>query len=258
MKKIIQCEHRYSKEYCTTYENDDFIRFRDYSLTQMRDHNYTYIKNKFCLKKLIEDEIKVCIKDKLDFAKVVVDIDDSDFELPEISYNYRLDKIAYYTFNISKISNIKSDKNAIIKKVSNNKMVEDMLFCDLQFDTSISHRDFHIKKYKRKGEVYILDNALNAYVCYEDDNAVGMCDLFMVDKVAKIENFVVIPSYQRKGYGTHILKKMIDIALENNAELIYLTTDEDDTAKEMYEKLYFDKVGKRLELVFDLSKLSFS
>nr|WP_269320288.1 GNAT family N-acetyltransferase [Oceanivirga salmonicida] len=80
----------------------------------------------------------------------------------------------------------------------------------------------------------------------------GICDLFMHNKIAKIENFLVIPKYQRKGYGTYILKNIIDIALENGTELIYLITNENDTAKEMYEKLYFDKVGERIEIVFDL------
>ncbi len=74
----------------------------------------------------------------------------------------------------------------------------------------------------------------------------------MHNKIAKIENFLVIPKYQRKGYGTYILKNIIDIALENGTELIYLITNENDTAKEMYEKLYFDKVGERIEIVFDL------
>ena len=70
--------------------------------------------------------------------------------------------------------------------------------------------------------------------------------------VAKIEDFDVLPKYQRKGYGSALLKEIICIALEQNARIIYLVTDEDDTAKEMYLKIGFEKVGEKTQLFFTL------
>jgi len=55
--------------------------------------------------------------------------------------------------------------------------------------------------------------------------------------IAKIENFAINPAYQRKGYGTTILKLLIDIAIKENCHTIYLVTDENYTAKEMYKKM---------------------
>ncbi len=250
MQKIIRCEHAYSKEYCIVYENDNLIRFTDVLLPEMRDHNYTYIKNKSALRKIIESEIDLANAKGQDFLKLVIDIDGYSFEFPDLALDYSLNKIGYYRFDISKADNIKSEKTAVIKKISQEKMIEDIIFCDLEFDGDLSRKEFHTKKNKRRGEIYLADNQLDAYICYDGNNVVGICDLFLHEKVAKIENFLVIPRYQRQGYGTFILKKMIDLALENGAKVIYLITDEDDTAKEMYEKLYFDKVGERLELVF--------
>lgn len=41
----------------------------------------------------------------------------------------------------------------------------------------------------------------------------------------------------------------MDIAAENGASVIYLTTDEDDTAKDMYLKRGFEKVGEKYSLL---------
>ncbi len=252
MKNIIRCEHTYSKEYCTVYEDDNVIRFIDYSLPEMRDHNYIYIKKKKALQEVVDEEINKCSINKQNYLKIVFDVDDENFELSTLNGNYSVDKIGYYCFNILSVSNIKIEKNLIIKKVNHPKMIEDIIFCDLEFDGDLSRKEFHDKKNKRRGEVYLSDSSVDAYICYDGNKTVGICDLFIYDGVAKIENFLVIPKYQRKAYGTYILKKMIDIALENDAKLIYLITDEADTAKEMYKKLYFNKIGERIELIFTL------
>ncbi len=218
-------------------------------LPEMRDHNYTYIKNKQSLIKLIESEIDLANTKGQDFLKIVIDIDGDGFEFPDLSLDYSVNKIGYYQFDISKADNIKSEKTAVIKKVSQEKMIEDIIFCDLEFDADLSRREFHTKKNKRKGKVYLAGNSLNSYISYDGTTVLGICDLYMYDKIAKIEDFLVVPRYQRQGYGTFILKKIIDLALGNGAKVIYLITDEADTAKEMYEKLYFDKIGERLEFV---------
>lgn len=93
---------------------------------------------------------------------------------------------------------------------------------------------------------------MDTYICYYDKIPVGSCQLFLYNGIAKIEDFTVSPEYQRRGIGTTILKYVIDIALSKKAELIYLSADEDDTAKEMYEKLGFEKVSESYALVYKL------
>jgi spore maturation protein CgeE len=76
--------------------------------------------------------------------------------------------------------------------------------------------------------------------------------MFIYEDTAKIEDFAVTSQKQRKGYGTAILKALTEIALEKNVSVIYLETDEDDTAKEMYKKRGFYKVGELTDLIFKL------
>lgn len=131
-------------------------------------------------------------------------------------------------------------------------MVDDILYSDLQHDEFTIGKDFCTRRAYRRGKVYTSNTGVNAYVCYEGQDVIGNCDLFIYDGVAKIEDFSVIPKYQRKGYGTSILKHLIDIALNENCHTVYLVTDEDDTPKEMYKKLGFNKVAERTDLMFRL------
>ena len=50
--------------------------------------------------------------------------------------------------------------------------------------------------------------------------------------------------------GTAILKSMIETAIQQNCQLIYLVTDEEDTAKDMYQKLGFHKIAQRTDYFF--------
>jgi spore maturation protein CgeE len=100
--------------------------------------------------------------------------------------------------------------------------------------------------------VYLSDKSLNSYVCYHNSEKIGTCDLFLYDGIAKIEDFGIIPKHQRKGYGTTILKYLIDTAIKEDSHTIYLVTDEEDTAKEMYEKIGFTKIGEKTDLLFRL------
>jgi len=71
--------------------------------------------------------------------------------------------------------------------------------------------------------------------------------------VGRIEDFDILQKYQRKGFGTSVLKHLLEEARANCVEFVYLITDSGDTAKEMYKKCGFKKAGEKTELFFDLS-----
>ena len=74
----------------------------------------------------------------------------------------------------------------------------------------------------------------------------------MYEDVAKIEDFAISPAKQRQGYGTAMLTAIIGVALNAGASTIYLVTDEDDTAKLMYGKSGFSKIGEKTDLFYKL------
>jgi len=169
-----------------------------------------------------------------------------------LKYKAEISITGYYSFDISNFSRLSALSGSIVKRVDSEKMVDDILFSDLQFDEKTLGKDFCTRRCYRRGKVYVSDKGVDSYVCYHDGDIMGNCDLFIYNDVAKIEDFVVIPKHQRKGYGTTILKSLIDTAIKEGCHTIYLVTDEDDTAKEMYEKIGFNKIGERTELFFRL------
>jgi len=253
--KIVECEFEYTKCFSEFYENEDIIRFRDNQLSDMYYHNYTYIKkaaSEIELKRIIQDEISLRLSEKSKFCNILLNSDVNSSLMSAIKYNAEISTNGYYSFDISYFSRLNALSGCIIKKVNNQGMIDDILFCDLQQDEKNLGKDFCTRRCYRRGKVYVSNKGLNSYLCYHNGDIIGNCDLFIYKEIAKIEDFAVNPIYQRKGYGTTILKSLIDIAIKENCNTIYLVTDEDDTAKEMYQKIGFNKIGERTDLFFPL------
>ncbi|WP_160680071.1 GNAT family N-acetyltransferase [Clostridium sp. C8-1-8] len=252
-EKIKRCELEYIKAFCAMDEKKDVIRVRDDSLKDMYYHNYTYLKKDiptYELRLIIDEEIIYRKEERSNFCNFIIDstIDSSLEEIldirPSVSRN------GYYLFDKTYFDTLKSLRDCTIKKVTNEQLIEDSLFCDLQQDVEAVGKDFCERRAYRRGKIYVTDKGVDSYNCYYDGTIVGKCDMFIYDGIAKIEDFGVIPKYQRKGYGTTILKHLINIAMEAQCHTIYLVADEEDTPKDMYLRIGFTKVGDRTDLLF--------
>lgn len=250
MDKIIACELAYLKCFSRIFENDaHIIRFRDEQLPDMYDHNVSILKhqlNTFDFSKLIEKEITISLKEQRDFCNIKYYFAQ---EIP-VMMKYHPEIICYgiYKFQ-SNASTLKTVEKALIKQVTTKSMLDEVLEVDLATEDEDS-RDFCIRRWRRRGVVYVTNPNLSSFICYYEGQAVGRCDLFMDHGIAKIEDFAVMPSEQRKGYGTTMIKSLIDYAIEYACHTFYLVTDESDTAKEMYKKIGFKKIGECTSLFF--------
>ncbi|MGL5329614.1 MAG: GNAT family N-acetyltransferase [Peptostreptococcaceae bacterium] len=257
-KKILECELEYYKCFSHFYENESIIRFRDNDLKDMYDHNFTFIKERTSkeeINRIIESEIELRKSEKASFFNIHTDISLSDNFIKSLKLNPTISNNGYYIFDVSKYKDLKALKNAKVKKLISKEMVEDLLYCDLEHDEKTLGAEFCQRRCYRRSKVYLSEGKIDSYICYDVNGVIGNCDLFIHNKIAKIEDFAVIPKHQRKGYGTIILKSLIDIAINKGCEKIYLLTDEDDSAKEMYSKLGFSKIGERTDLFYDLNKI---
>ncbi|MBC8060083.1 MAG: GNAT family N-acetyltransferase [Clostridiaceae bacterium] len=252
---VEECEKEYAKCFSEFYENEEIIRFRDNQLKDMYYHNFTSIKkakSEIELKRIIENEISLRLSEKNNFCNILSNFVINSSLLSSLKYRPEISANGYYSFDISHFAKLNALSGCIIKRVDNKEMIDDILYCDLQHDEKKLGRDFCTRRCYRRGKVYVSDKGANSYVCYHNGNIIGNCDLFIHNGVAKIEDFAVIPKYQRKGYGTTILKSLIEIALKENSHTIYLVTGEEDTAKEMYQKIGFNKIGERTDLFFKI------
>jgi len=252
-EKILACEVGYYKCFSEMAEAEDYIRFRDDLLPDMYSHNYTLIKGADSddeLRGIIEGEIYhrkgMGYCNIVSYAEVSKELLQTFVHKPEITVN------GFYLLENGGSSVLRPKDGCSIYKVSNDAMLSDVLRMDIEHDGEEIGVDFCKKRIARRKNDYLSPEGVDCYVCYDNGEAVGKCDLYLHNGVAKIEDFAVLPSKQRQGYGVAILKAIIETAQKNGISTIYLVTDEEDTVKDMYLKCGFRKIGERTDLFFKL------
>ena len=93
------------------------------------------------------------------------------------------------------------------------------------------------------------DSSLYYLVIEDNDEVVSSSTLTIIKNLTRgakpyglIENVVTHPQYRKKGYGTSILNKAIEIAKENNCyKVMLLTSSKKEETLTFYEKAGFKK-----------------
>jgi ribosomal protein S18 acetylase RimI-like enzyme len=83
-----------------------------------------------------------------------------------------------------------------------------------------------------------------------DRSEIGsFCALFLGDGVAQIDEVTTVEQYRRRGLGRAVVLGALHAALEAGAELTFLVADEGDWPMRWYERLGFEQLGRRYELI---------
>jgi GNAT superfamily N-acetyltransferase len=94
----------------------------------------------------------------------------------------------------------------------------------------------------------LSDPSLFYLVVEEDGILVSSCTMALIKNLTRsarpyglIEQVVTHPDYRRKGYGTAVLKKAVDIAREKDCyKVMLMTSNKDEGTFKFYEKAGFD------------------
>ena len=251
-EQILACETGYYKCFSEAVERENYIRFRDDLLPDMYSHNYTLIKGVGSddeLRGIIEGEIYH--RKGMGYCNIASYVEVNSELLQTFAHKPEVTVNGFYLLDVP--SSVLCEKAGCgIFKVSNAAMLDDVLRMDTEHDGEDIGVDFCTRRVERRKDTYLSPEGVDCYICYDNGEAVGKCDLFICEGVAKIEDFAVLPSKQRRGYGAAILKAIIETARECGVSTIYLVTDEEDTVKEMYLKCGFRKIGEKTDLFFKL------
>lgn len=99
----------------------------------------------------------------------------------------------------------------------------------------------------------ILSNPDYHYlVAHIDEKPVSTCNLTIIKNLTRsarpyglIENVVTHPDHRKKGYGTAVLKRAVEIAMEHHCyKVMILTSQKDDATLNFYEKAGFSQGEK--------------
>ena len=255
LSEILKCEEAYIRCFCKVKEEEDKVWYTDDLLLDMYDHNFTSLKKEVSdvqLKEWVKFETQQCLENHKNFYKLSVK------SLPKeviTSSNGKVGEseiIGIYLCNLEKVKEWKEVKECQVKQITTTDQVEELMELDLIHDRETSGEDFCKRRARRRGQVYLSSAPCDSYILYYQGKPVGNCDLFRNGEVAKIEDFAVIPEYQRRGIGTTLLKNMVYKAQRQGAKVIYLNADEEDTPKEMYVKLGFKKLGEVYDIFWRL------
>lgn len=256
LNKLYATEIEYTKCFSEYFETDNYIKFWDDNLTDMWGHNYTYVKQNMAkddLKDFILREIEQGRNEKKSFFRVEANFPIEDSVYKSLPINPTILKYDYMYISPESYSLLKGNENCVIKNATAPKVLEDGIKADLIISSPAMGEDFANRRIHRKAKVYSDPNVnLDLYVCYHKDKPIGNCELFINGNISKIEEFSVMDEYQKKGFGTSVIKHLLKQSKVSNVEIAYLITDNADTAKEMYNKCGFTKVGEKFELFFSL------
>lgn len=249
-------EKSYIGNFAEMEDKGDYIVFRDDKLPDMYAFNCIFVKehiNTAAIGSFVADRLEQAKLNGQDFLKIILHpkLKHTDsFKEQFASMGFELQTNLYMEIDGNKLENFKGNEACVVVRAGSEKEYEEGRRIDVEtsIDAGMS-AEFSERKALRKKEVFQQKNSrLFSYLCYYNDAPVGKCELHMTDEYAKIEDFDVLEKYQKKGFGTAMLEKMISDALDCGKKHIYLIADKTDTPKEMYEKLGFKIIGEDIEL----------
>ncbi|MBU3191860.1 GNAT family N-acetyltransferase [Clostridium bowmanii] len=246
----------YTKKFSENYEDNEIIRSYDNNLQDMYMHNFTLIKNSICkdrFGKIILYELEKRKAENANFLRIEFNFAiENDFinNLPVIP---QVTKYDYMYIDPHMGEYLTGNDECVLTKALSEKTLKKGIEVDILANQSAMGTEFTRKRIYRKSEVYKQINSnLDLYVCDYNGISICKCEFMLNNSIAKIENFDILKSYQRKGFGNSVIKHLLEEAIQHCVEFVYLITDSGDTAKGMYKKCGFKKAGEKTELFFDL------
>jgi len=255
LNKIIETELKYKNCFCNISDSGSFYKLEDPKLPYMRAHNNIIFKPGTPLdmkKRVITEKLEQAKFEGIDFFKLISFDPVSGEDLDFIDIKPEVDFYDYMSIETASSTLLKYSTNVEILHADSESLYEAGRFVDIEANKEMMGKSFAERRIDRKIEVYKDENIpLELYVCYHKGEPVGNCELFLGDKVAKIEDLDILPQFQKMGLGTHFLKSLLIQANQNGIGSAYIVTDHYDSAKEMYQKCGFKYRGNVTEMLFD-------
>lgn len=255
---LIDSDLEYIRCFSEELEKEQIRRFYDCNLEEMYGNNITVLKDRFSN----EDIVKIINKEIMERKKahkrfLVVELQGRITRdvLSAIKIKPTLiSELDYMIIDTKKYKDLKSRDNCQFIKVNSENEYKKLVDFSILDNAPYMGKAFSRDRINRKVLAYKeKNNGIYSFLCYSNNIAVGSCEMFIKGKIAKIEDFGVLQSYQGKGYGTTMIKHLLAKADEKGFAFAYVVTDSNDTAKYMYKKCGFLKVGEKTQILYSFS-----
>lgn len=254
---LMDAELEYVRCFSKELKTKQFSRFWDNELDDMYAYNLTVVQDCISIDEInniISNEFKQSRRIEKEFLVIEVNGNLSEEFLGDLKIKpSSIDKLYYMSIPTMEYKNMFFNEECRIEEVKTKLEFQEMIKLSILDNASNWGVEFSEDRIRRKVKAYMDHNKLKAFLSYKDAIPMGSCELLCYNKVAKIEDFGVSEKYQRRGFGTTILRDMLKRANELDSEIAYVITDSEDTSNDMYKKCGFKKVGEKTQLIFSFT-----
>jgi spore maturation protein CgeE len=251
---LMDAELEYVRCFSKELKTRKFSRFWDDDLDDMYAYNLTIVHDNVFIEdinNIIDKEIKQSRSLGKEFLVVEINGEASEEFLRNLKLKpSSVDRLYYMSIPTKEYRNMKFNMDCKVAEVKTKDEFQKLIKLSILDNSSNWGKEFSEERIRRKVKSYKENNSLKVFLSYKDAKPMGSCELLIHNKVAKIEDFGVSEEFQRKGFGTTILRNMVKRSNEAKVEFAYVITDSKDTVNDMYRKCGFKKVGEKTQLIF--------
>jgi len=211
--------------------------FYDERLADKYFHNYFLVTNEI---KDTSDLIAYELEHK-NKGFVIFRFEGVDTSHLEYLKDYKEETYGYYVANIA-------DLHFASPNVCDIEIVDpksDDAFFQFMYQDSLPFGEGYARgNAKRHQEVLIEHKPHFFYLkLTHEHQIIGHINAYIQGSVAKIDEYYVKEDYQKQGFGTALMSNMIDKLKKQSVKEVYLVTDLEDTAKDLYVRMGYKHVG---------------
>lgn len=256
--RLRNIENEYLRFYAAAEEHDRYVRFADNLLPSMYSYNCAVLKEKLSAAE-VHEQIGALLAEATEHAArhlyIVLHPNHSFAANPREAEAFEVSSLLYMTVPFDEFRGAKPNASCEVCEATTPALRDDAMICDIA--DSVMGGEAHVDygfAYRRAARKRLAFERrapyLSQYVAYLDGVPVGKCEVSLHGDIVRPESFAVLPAYQRKGIGTAMLDKIVEDGKTRGCKEMFLVTDPNDTAKEMYRKLGFRTVGLEHQLLW--------
>ncbi len=258
LSALRRIENEYLQYFAVPEEHEHFIRFTDHELPSMYSHNCVVLKETLDGMEL-HTQIEALFADAQEHAAhhlFIILHPNHAFAMNAWEADiFNLSSLLYMTTPLDEYQGAKPNTACTVYETTTPALLQDAMLCDIV--ASLTEGEDHVdygfayQRAARKRPVFERHApALSQYVAYLDAIPVGKCEVSRHGEILRPESFSVEAGFQRKGIGTALLNKIVEDGKARGCKELFVVTDPNDTAKEMYKKLGFRTIGVECHLLW--------
>lgn len=200
-------------------------------------HNYMHVLNR----QLILDDVSHYLTDQYDkgFANYRI-----EYQIPVSKLKhllpYSVQMNGYFAQSIDKI-HIQVQKSIEVSQVTEDNA--DAFFEFLFEENKVYGIPYALGNVARQREILFSNVNYAYYQVIENHQVIGHVNVFLDGHDAKIDDFVIKDSEQKKGNGSALMSHVLGQLKSKKIKNVYLVSDMMDTPKDMYHRWGFEHRG---------------